>query len=429
MPLRLNKPQGEFLSAIKPFNAFVGGYRSGKTFVGCVRLWWLAVNYPGIKLGYFAPTYPMISDIFYTTISEVGELLSEEWNLDLEIDINVSRKEVRLFVDGIEYAMVKCRAMENAHRIVGFDINHAQVDEIDTMKMDKANAAWLKIIARMSSVRSDYPVNTVDFTTTPEGFNFVYELFVIQTRKKPDMAQHYSLTKASTKDNAKNLPDDYLQKLYDTYPSNLVDAYIDGEFVNMKSGTVYYAYKRQQSNSNETIQPNETLYIGQDFNVGKMASTIYVKRFNAWHAVAELTDLFDTPDVIRVIKERWADKGHRIIMYPDASGKARKSNGASISDIALFQQAGFEVRVKSINPAVKDRVLAMNKALESGVVKINAKECPVTARGLEQQAYDKNGEPDKSSGVDHQNDATTYPIAYELPVRKPIANMPISFAL
>jgi hypothetical protein len=160
-----------------------------------------------------------------------------------------------------------------------------------------------------------------------------------------------------------------------------------------------------------------------------MASTIYVKRFNEWHAVAELTDLFDTPDVIRVIKERWADKGHRIIMYPDASGKARKSNGASISDIALFQQAGFEVRVKSTNPAVKDRVLAMNKAMESGVVKVNAKECPVTARGLEQQAYDKNGEPDKSSGVDHQNDATTYVIAYELPVRKPIANMPISFAL
>lgn len=429
MPLRLNKPQGEFLSAIKPFNAFVGGYRSGKTFVGCVRLWWLAVNYPGIKLGYFAPTYPMISDIFYTTISEVGELLSEEWNLDLEIDINISRKEVWLFVNGIEYAMVKCRAMENAHRIVGFDINHAQVDEIDTMKMDKASAAWLKIIARMSSVMPEYPVNTVDFTTTPEGFNFVYDLFVAQVGAKPDMAQHYSLTKASTKENAKNLPDDYIQKLYDTYPSNLVDAYIDGEFVNLTSGTVYYAYKRQQSNSSETIQPNETLYIGQDFNVGKMASTIYVKRFNEWHAVAELVDLFDTPDVIRVIKERWADKGHRIIMYPDASGKARKSNGASISDIALFQQAGFEVRVNSTNPAVKDRVLAMNKALESGIVKVNAKECPVTARGLEQQAYDKNGEPDKSSGVDHQNDSTSYVIAYELPVRKPIANMPISFAL
>ncbi|MGO2457048.1 terminase large subunit domain-containing protein, partial [Vibrio casei] len=218
MPLSLNKPQGDFLAAKKKFNAFVGGYRSGKTFVGCVRLWSLAVSYPGIKLGYFAPTYPMIQDIFYSTIEEVGALLSEEWGVSLTVDINVGRKEVKLIINGQEYAMVKCRAMEHAHRIVGFDISHAQIDEIDTMKMNKADAAWKKIIARMSSVRDDYPVNTVDFTTTPEGFNFVYDLFVVQLKKNPKIASDYSITKASTRLNAKNLPSDYIQSLYNTYP-------------------------------------------------------------------------------------------------------------------------------------------------------------------------------------------------------------------
>lgn len=425
--LALNIPQYRFLSACKKFNAFVGGYRSGKTFVGCVRLWRLAAMYPGIKLGYFAPTYPMIQDIFYTTISEVGEMISEEWGVDLSVDINVSRKEVRLFINGEEYAMVKCRAMEHAHRIVGFDINHAQIDEIDTMKKDKADAAWKKIIARMSSVRDDYPVNTVDFTTTPEGFNFVYDLFVLQAQKDANLAQHYSLTKASTRQNAKNLPGDYIQSLYDTYPSQLVDAYVDGEFVNLTSGTVYHAYNRERCRSTEIIRPQEPLFIGQDFNVGKMASTVYVKRENGWHVVAELCDLFDTPDVIRVIDDRWKNNGHRIIIYPDASGNNRKSNNASYSDIALFEQAGYDVRVNASNPAVKDRVLSMNKALEVGKVWVNDSLCPNTARGLEQQAYDKNGEPDKHSGVDHQNDATTYPIAYEMPVIKPVAHMPVSF--
>ena len=210
MHLVLNKPQGRFLSANRKFNAFVGGYRSGKTFVGCVRLWMLAAQYPGIKLGYFAPTYPMIQDIFYSTITEVGEMLSLEWGVSLTVDINVSRKEARLFVDGVEYSMVKCRAMEHAHRIVGFDISHAQIDEIDTMKRDKADAAWKKIIARMSSKRPDYPVNTVDFTTTPEGFNFVHDLFVVQAQDNPALARHYSLTQASTRENAKNLPEDYI---------------------------------------------------------------------------------------------------------------------------------------------------------------------------------------------------------------------------
>lgn len=429
MPLALNNPQGQFLAAQKKFNAFVGGYRSGKTFVGCVRLWSLAARFPGIKLGYFAPTYPMIQDIFYSTIAEVGEALSTEWGLSLTVDINVSRKEVKLIIDDVEYAMVKCRAMEHAHRIVGFDINHAQIDEIDTMKMNKADAAWKKIIARMSSVRTDYPINTVDFTTTPEGFNFVHNLFVVRLQEDPAIAGDYSIVKASTRQNAKNLPDDYIQSLYNTYPSNLVDAYVDGEFVNLTSGTVYYTYKRQECRSYEEITTGETLFIGQDFNVGKMASTVYVQRGKVWHAVAELCNLFDTPDVVRVIKERWQDKGHRIVIYPDASGKNRKSNQASTSDIAMLQQAKFDVRVNAANPAVKDRVLSMNKALESGLIKINDKNCPNTARGLEQQAYDENGEPDKSGGVDHQNDATTYPIAYEMPVRKPVLHMPVTFAL
>ena len=429
MPLALNNPQGQFLAAQKKFNAFVGGYRSGKTFVGCVRLWSLAARFPGIKLGYFAPTYPMIQDIFYSTIAEVGEALSNEWGLNLSVDINISRKEVKLIIDDVEYAMVKCRAMEHAHRIVGFDINHAQIDEIDTMKMNKADQAWKKIIARMSSVRKDYPVNTVDFTTTPEGFNFVHNLFVVRLQEDPAIAGDYSIVKASTRQNAKNLPDDYIQSLYNTYPSNLVDAYVDGEFVNLTSGTVYYTYKRQECRSHEEIIAGETLFIGQDFNVGKMASTVYVQRGKIWHAVAELVNLFDTPDVVRVIKDRWQDKGHHIVMYPDASGKNRKSNQASTSDIAMLQQARFDVRVNAANPAVKDRVLSMNKALESGLIKINDKNCPNTARGLEQQSYDDNGEPDKSGGVDHQNDATTYPIAYEMPVRKPVLHMPVTFAL
>lgn len=427
MPLTLNSPQGRFLAATKKFNAFVGGYRSGKTFVGCVRLWMLAMKHPSIKLGYFAPTYPMIQDIFYSTITEVGESLSDEWGVSLTTDINVSRKEVRLFVNGVEYAMVKCRAMEHAHRIVGFDISHAQVDEIDTMKMDKADAAWKKIIARMSSVREDYKVNTVDFTTTPEGFNFVHRLFVVDLQEKREIAEFYSLTQASTRENAKNLPDDYIQSLYNTYPSQLVDAYVDGKFVNLKSGTVYGSYDRKRCRSNETIKTGEPLFIGQDFNVGKMASTIYVKRENGWHAVDELCDLFDTPDVIRVINDRWASNGHRIVVYPDASGKNRKSNNASTSDIALLEQAGYDVRVNASNPAVKDRVLSMNKALESGKVWVNDAKCPSTARGLEQQAYDKNGEPEKSSGVDHQNDATTYPIVYEMPIIKPMANIDVNF--
>jgi hypothetical protein len=114
-------------------------------------------------------------------------------------------------------------------------------------------------------------------------------------------------------------------------------------------------------------------------------------------------------------------------MYPDASGASRHSANASISDIALLKQAGFVIRARSKNPDVRNRILATNKAFSDGKLFINSKSCPTVANCLEQQAYDKNGEPDKKSGLDHQNDATTYPIAYEFMINKPLFSVPIQW--
>ena len=212
------------------------------------------------------------------------------------------------------------------------------------------------------------------------------------------------------------------------YPSNLLDAYLYGQFVNLQSGSVYSCYDRKICRSDETIRQGEPLYIGCDFNVMNQAATIYVQRQGIWHGVAELSKLQDTPRMIEQIQDKWQSKGHAIYIYPDASGAATKTVNASISDLALLEQAGFTVRANKANPRVKDRVAAMNAALEHGKVKINPLTCPNTADCLEQQTY-KNGEPDKSSGHDHQNDATTYPIAYTFPIRKRVADIDFAFAI
>jgi len=83
------------------------------------------------------------------------------------------------------------------------------------------------------------------------------------------------------------------------------------------------------------------------------------------------------------------------------------------------------VRANPSNPAVKDRVLAANKAFETGKLWVNAKECPTLARCLEQQAYDDNGEPDKTTGFDHMNEAFSYFVAYEMPIIRPMSRLKI----
>lgn len=417
MPLNLNHPQAEFISSSEPFSGFVGGYRSGKTFIGCVKLWMLAAKHPGIKLGYFAPTYPQIRDIFYDTIEEVAEEFSDHAGSLCAVDINKSEHAVKLIIGGRVYATVKCRSMEHPHRIVGFDISHALIDEIDCMKKEKADQAWKKIVARMSSVRDDYKINTVDFTTTPEGFNWMYDFFVKQLREKPELKKFYSLTKASTLKNRKNLPSDYIEKLYATYPPNLVDAYVNGDFVNLTSGAVYTCYDRKLNNTDRVVQDGDHLHIGMDFNVGKMSAIVHVKDDETTSAVDEFMGLLDTPDMIRAIQNKYPN--HKITIYPDASGQNRKSSNASETDISQLKKA-FRVNNKSKNPFVKDRIASVQAMLcnANGLRRyfINEDRCSETAESLEQQIYNKQGEPDKSHDNDHPNDALGYYINNQYPI-------------
>jgi hypothetical protein len=390
-------------------------HNSGKSFVGCLDALIFAAKHPGTTQGYFAPTYSAIRDIYYPTMEEAAALMG------FDTEIMVSNKEVNLIYGGKRYGTIVCRSMDNPSSIVGFKIARAHVDEIDTLAVEKAKDAWNKIIARMRLVINGVQ-NCVCVTTTPEGFLFVYDRFA------KDPTESYSMVQASTYENAKYLPPDYISTLLETYPAELVDAYIKGQFVNLTSGTVYNSYNRVKHRSTESIITNEPLFIGMDFNVTRQAASVWVKRADGkqWHAVDELKDMYDTPAAIKTIKERYP--GHAIYLYPDASGDSRKTVNASTSDIALLEQAGFRIRANKKNPAVKDRVIAVNAAFQHGVCYVNDKNCPTIATCLEQQAYNKNGEPDKSSGNDHQNDATTYPIAYEFPIVKPVANLNVTFA-
>lgn len=412
--LAVNAAQDIFLNKLNTkYRAFVGGFGSSKTFSGCLDQLIFAGRNPKTRQGYFAPTYTDIRDIYFPTIQEAAELM------DFRAVVRSGNKEVHLYRGRLYYGTIICRSMDNPGSIVGFKIARALVDEIDTLPKDKATLAWNKIIARLR-LKIDGVENGVSVTTTPEGFLFVYSKFA------ENPTESYSMVQASTYENEEYLPPDYIDSLKETYPKELIDAYIMGRFVNLKSGTVYNAYNRISHRSKETIQEKEPLRIGMDFNVTNMSAVVYVMRDKVWNAVDELKGIYDTPSMIDVIKERYQE--HNIRIYPDATGGSRKTVNASISDIALLEAAGFLVYANKSNPLVKDRVISANKAFTDGLLKVNDKMCPEFAKCLEQLAYDQNGEPDKKSNLDHLPDAGTYPIAYELPVNKPVIDLSMRFA-
>ena len=403
MEIITTAPQSEFVLHEDKYPLFVGGFGAGKTEALMYRAMLLKDKHPNNDFAWYAPTYDLIRMIAFP-----------RWEA-LLLEAGVRYKLIKspvneLQIDGC--GKIIFRSMDNPQRIIGYQVAHSFFDELDTLKKDDAAYVWRQALARNRQALPNKEKNTMAVATTPEGFRFCYDAWERNPKKG------YSLVRAPTSSNP-HIPEDYIESLRDIYPENLLEAYLEGKFVNLTFGAVYRNFDRVKCGSTETIKPNDQLLIGQDFNVGNMASVIFVRRENGFHAVGELMGLLDTPETIRVIQERYGQ--HKIVMYPDASGKARKSVGASTSDIALLKQAGFTVRAKNKNPMVKDRVLSVNKALEDGKLWINVSKCPETARCVEQQTYDKNGEPDKTMDLDHPSDALGYPISFEMPIRKPLA--------
>lgn len=399
----LTEPQEAFVHSVDQFPAMVAGFGAGKTHAGIWRALRLKLSEsPKTNIAYYLPTYDLVSRMGIPRFEEALE----------QIGVPFRTNKNESLIELGPFGQIIFRTMDNPARIVAYEVADSICDELDTLTRDKASDVWNKVISRNRQKKAGGLLNTVAVTTTPEGFRFVYERW----KQKP--AHGYKLIQATTMSNAHNLPDGYIDSLRATYPSNLLAAYLDGEFVNLTSGSVYAEFDRTLNASTETIQPSEPLHIGLDFNVGNMSGVVFVLRNGEPHAVDELTGLLDTPATIAAIKSRYA--GHAIHVYPDASGNSRKSNNASESDIALLRQARFNVLVASSNPAVKDRVLAMNQMIHSEGkrrLRVNVDTCPSFVEALEKQAYDKNGEPDKASGFDHLNDAAGYFMFHRFPVR------------
>jgi phage terminase large subunit len=397
-------PQDRFIFSTAAYPAFVGGFGSGKTDALITRGLKLKLEFPANDVAFYEPTYDLVRMIAFPRFQEKLEQIGLPYRL-IKSPHNV------IEIPGA--GRIIFRSMDTPSRIIGYEVGDSLVDELDTLKRDDAALVWRQIIARNRQKKAGGAINSASVATTPEGFRFVYE------RWEANPVDGCELIRAPTYSNP-HLPPGYIDSLRSMYPSHLLDAYVEGQFVNLTTGTVYLQFNRKRNNSNETIKPNEPLYIGMDFNVGNMSAVVHVKRAGEPHAVDEIAKGYDTPDMARMITERY--QGHSIIVYPDASGASRKSVNASKTDIQILQDHKFTVVAPKANPPVRDRINAMNAAF-SGGYRVNTDRCPIYTRCLEQQAYNNNGEPDKSQGLDHMPDAGGYFIAQDYPIIRPVTSL------
>lgn len=401
----LSKPQAEFVfEDSDPYPCFCGGFGSGKTYALIWRALRLKKAVGTLPIAYYLPTYDLVQTIAYPRFEEV--LLEIGWPFKL-----LRTAPGRIEFPGMGHILF--RTMDTPHRIIGYECADSLVDELDTLPVNQARDVWEKILGRNRAKKPNGAVNTVAVATTPEGYRFVYD------RWQRNRRTGYKLIRAATRTNQANIPAGYIQSLKDIYPPAALKAYLNGEFVNLTSGSVYPDFDRNKAHTNEVEAPGEVLHVGMDFNVLNMTAEICVIRGDAPVVVRELTGVRDTRKMVSLLKERFPE--HQMVVYPDASGKSRRSTNAQESDITLLKDAGFALRVNPGNPPVKDRVMSVNGILP--ITKINTDNCPVLTESLEQQAYDKNGEPDKTTGHDHSTESFGYFVHKRWPVVRKSAHV------
>jgi len=376
--------QASFIQSNHTHTAIIGGYGSGKSFGGTLKIVLKKLAYPGIDVAYYLPTYGLIKDIAFPNISELLTLQNIPFNL------NKSDKE---FVT--PYGKIIMRSMDCPELIVGFEVGYSIIDEADVISVSKMNESFKNIVARNRKKLPNGDKNCLDFVSTPEGFGFLYNFFV----KNPSPEK--LIIKASSLSNP-FLPKDYIDTLRLSYTEAQLSAYINGDFVNLTSASVYN-FDRVAHNTDAEQLPGEMLYVGLDFNITNMNAVVHVKRNGKMYAIGEIAEAYNTQQVSEFLIENYPN--HKIIINPDASGNQRSSSGAS--DFSILKQFGFDINAPKKNPPVNERVNSVNLALQNGNYFVNTKKCPRFTEALENQAY-KNGVPDKSSGYDHITEAAGY---------------------
>jgi hypothetical protein len=418
MELQLTQPQSEFKLLEAKFPLFVGGYGSGKSMSLIDQALSDMFQYPGGNIGIYCPTYDLMK---LNLIPRFEENLAE-----LGLYYKYNRSDYMLEIQG--YGKLIFRSMDNPNRIIAYEVFRSHVDEIDLLEENKAQDTWNRIIARnrqkilrpglsknqsLVNVKKPFVQNKVKAYTTPESFAFSYK------RWKKSPGENYKYVKASTHSNP-HLPPDYIDSLYDSYPPHLIDAYINGDWVNLTQGACFPGFDRQLNACKTTIRGREPLIIGQDFNIGKQASVIYVPRGNHLHGVGEIANAFDTEQTLKILEARYPNNPK--VMYPDATGKKRSSTSGSVSDFTLIRDAKIRINAPAGNPGVRERIISTNTKIcnsrEERELFFNIDLCPETVASVEQITFDKNGQMDKKHELDHLVDAATYPVDRMYPIRR-----------
>lgn len=366
----------------------IGGYGSGKTYIGALKSIQMSyINRP-IPQMYISPSHQLATKTIIVTLKEICN------RAGLDYTYNQQRAEFKIHNwDGT----IWFGSGDKPDSLRGPNIASAIIDEPFIQKRE----VFEQMIARVR--HPEATKSQIFLTGTPEQLNWGFNL---ANNKEMDIG----VIQASTLDNP-HLPDDYKETLLKSYSKEQIDAYVHGKFVNLTQGRVYHEFDRNKHIQTRNDLQSWDIGAGIDWNVDALSACIFRHTKDEIHVEKEIRlKNAGTYDLAEQLKQIYP----AIRVYPDASGSARRTSAAH-TDHDIMKMAGFQVLSPRANPPVKDRVNSVNRLLREGRLTVDGS-CKYTIMDLEQNVW-RNADIDKRDPEQtHMSDALGYGCSWLMPI-------------
>lgn len=394
MEIALSRAQDEIFGDDSRFKVVVAGRRFGKTVLALCTLLYRATIKPNSINWYTAPTYRQAKQIAWKMLQSFvppGFLTSKN-----ETDLSVT------FLNGSTIAL---RGADNYDSLRGVGLDSLVLDEY----ADMAEEVWTEVLRPSLSDK----LGTALFIGTPAGFNHLYDLW-IEADSKPD----WKAWQFTTMDGG-HVPKEELEAAKLDLDERTYKQEYEASFSSL-TGRVYYEFDRILNVSSDLKDTQAELLCGMDFNINPMSAVLGVKAGNQLHILDEITiPNGNTELMCDALHIRYPAR--RIQVYPDPSGRARKtSSPVGQTDFSILAAHGFRVLSPNAAPLVVDRnneVNAMFKNAQGDRRLLVHPKCKQLIKCLDGLTYkEETSMPDKGLGLDHLPDALGYLVHYEYPI-------------
>lgn len=293
-------------------------------------------------------------------------------------------------------------AIEQPGNIYAYNLNIFLCDEIDELTQSKVLEANKAIRERTRVMLPDGRIPYIMYFTTVQGYRGLYQV----VKKLRDSGERYLLVRGLTKDNTTLAPS-YVRSLYNIYDENERLAYLEGHFVNLRTGRVYPDYDEERCSAPWfDAEESEDVKIGQDLNSGFSKGIAIIKRDKVLyiHRCWSFQEIGLAPETMRRDYPEQA-----LYWYPDSAGKEIIKGYKQ-----EIQNYGIQCRIGTQNPRIIDRVFYVNKLFKMGLLKVcDGPQNEQIREALKIRQYADTGQPEKGSGEnspDHICDALEYDI-------------------